>query len=244
VVVVSQIFTLLEICAFALLGLALLGWSRWLGQLVYPIAVLALAYHLVARSGRMSAVPPLKDVGRTARATFLALGRARPGLLVGLGLLSLFAFATIDVAVYSVMMALDTEVVLLNVEPSLLLMAIVGGYIAARLVPVTPGGIGQWELGFATALFIGEADVSLPLLCIGLIAGLVRTLTGLLLMAGAMGERVPVRLSSVFSVFARADEPREARDEPRRRALRSLEAVDPGEPEAPRRSLRDGEAPR
>jgi len=36
----------------------------------------------------------------------------------------------------------------------MLLMALVAGFLA-RLVPLTPGGIGQFEWGFATALYLG-----------------------------------------------------------------------------------------
>jgi len=51
-------------------------------------------------------------------------------------------------------MAFTSTHVILNVNFTILLMAIVASYIA-RLIPVTPGGIGQFEWGFAAGLYLG-----------------------------------------------------------------------------------------
>ncbi len=69
---------------------------------------------------------------------------------------SIIAFALIDIIVYFISQAYTGTYVLLNVEPKLLLMGIVASYIA-RMVQITPGGTGQAELGFASALYLGGA---------------------------------------------------------------------------------------
>ena len=58
-------------------------------------------------------------------------------------------------------------------------MGVVAGYIA-RQVPITPGGIGQWEWGFAAALYMG--GVGLPeVATIAILESLMRHGTGVLL---------------------------------------------------------------
>jgi uncharacterized membrane protein YbhN (UPF0104 family) len=58
-------------------------------------------------------------------------------------------------------------------------MGVVAGYIA-RQVPMTPGGIGQWEWGFAAALYMG--GVGLPeAATIAILESLMRHGTGLVL---------------------------------------------------------------
>src|SRR5262249_38285381 len=71
-----------------------------------------------------------------------------------LTIISLLAFGIEDIAAYMIAMAFTSTHVVLNVNFSILLMAIVASYIA-RLIPVTPGGIGQFEWGFAAGLYLG-----------------------------------------------------------------------------------------
>lgn len=201
-VFVSQAFTLFEITAFAVIGLFLLGWTEWFSQIVWAVIFLGAAIFLIGQWGRMSAVPPVPLAMRSVVQAFVTLAQRSPGLFVQLCVLSLAAFGTLDVAVYTVLNAFNTTVVLIAVEPPLLLMGIVGGYIAARLVPVTPGGIGQWELGFATGMYLGGADVSLALVSVALLTNLLRILTSM----GVMGlvvlrYGVPTDLRGVYDAF-------------------------------------------
>ena len=76
-----------------------------------------------------------------------------------LTMLSLLAFGLEDIAAYMIAMAFTSTHVILNVNFSILLMAIVASYIA-RLIPVTPGGIGQFEWGFAAGLYLGGAGLA------------------------------------------------------------------------------------
>src|SRR5207249_208650 len=79
--------------------------------------------------------------------------------LVTLAFLSLIAFGVEDIAAYFGAMAFSGDHVRLHVDFSILLMGVCGSYIA-RFIPLTPGGYGQFELGFATSLYV--AGVGLP----------------------------------------------------------------------------------
>jgi hypothetical protein len=68
--------------------------------------------------------------------------------------------------------------VILNVPFPVIQMGVVAGYIA-RQIQLTPGGIGQWEWGFAGALYMG--GVGLPeAATIALLESLMRHGTGVL----------------------------------------------------------------
>lgn len=203
--VVTQSFVFFEIFAFGALGLALLGWSAWLGELLWAAVLLAAAYWLI-HPGRRHARAAL------GRMTLVAGGQAvrwmaveQRGLLVRSCLLSLAAFALLDMGVYAIMEAFNSTVVILAVEPSELLLGIVGGYVAARVVPVTPGGFGVFEWGFATGLVVGGADISLALVVIAVLTNILRNLTGGLLMGlSVWWYRVPTSVRTVMNRFTGA----------------------------------------
>lgn len=149
----SEIFIVFEVVVFSFFGLWTLGWSRWLGMLFWPLVILALTYLLV-RSRRQAPHPGVvpgtpKDAVQSLRTL-----AQQPLEFSKIGLLSLLAFGLEDIAAYVIAMAFTSEHVILHVNFSVLLMGVVGGYIA-RLIPVTPGGIGQFEWGFAAALYVG-----------------------------------------------------------------------------------------
>lgn len=201
-VTLSRIFTLFEICAFALLGLLLVGWASWISHIFWAIVVCVVAYYLVSSTNRSPAAPRISDIFILARGDLLARSRSSAKLFIASVLLSLLAFGTVDVAIYVLMAAFDTAVLAISVDPSVLLMSIVGGYIAARIVPITPGGIGQWEVGFAATLLLADTDVSIPLLCIGILANVLRIVTGIALMViVTRGADLGTRLGEVFTVF-------------------------------------------
>ena len=185
VVLVQQGFTLFEIAAFALVSLILLGWVSWIGQMFWALLFLVIACYIVSTQLHRFRVPLPWHFGAAVQG-MLGLARVNIGVFFSLCLLSLLAFATIDLATYVAMTAFDTEIVLIQIERPVLLMAIVCGYISARLVPITPGGIGQWELGFATGLSLGQADVSVAMLSVAIVANLLRIGTGLTLMGVSM----------------------------------------------------------
>ncbi len=144
----TGLFVLLEISLFAIGGLLGEGWGPWVGQVVWGAFVFTLLYLWVRR-------PPGVAVGSIARAW---TGRAReifgslssdPPVLAKLCALSLIAFALEDVAAYVIANAFG-----IGVQFPVIVMGVGAGYVA-RLIPLSPGGIGQYEWGFAVALVLG-----------------------------------------------------------------------------------------
>ncbi|MCH8813085.1 MAG: flippase-like domain-containing protein [Gemmatimonadetes bacterium] len=144
----TGLFILFEISLFAIVGLLGEGWGPWAGQVVWGAFVFALLYLWVRR-------PPGASVRSIARAW---TGRARevlgslasdPPVLAKLCALSVIAFALEDVAAYVIANAFG-----IGVEFSVIVMGLGAGYVA-RLIPLSPGGIGQYEWGFAVALVLG-----------------------------------------------------------------------------------------
>jgi uncharacterized membrane protein YbhN (UPF0104 family) len=111
-----------------------------------------------------------------------AVGRAtaalanRPAVGLRVLALSLVAFVLEDVAAYVITQAFTSENVILHVDMKVLLLALAAGYVA-RLVSVTPGGVGQFEWAFAAALYAG--GVGLPeAITIAILDNVIRYATG------------------------------------------------------------------
>ncbi|NNJ84473.1 MAG: hypothetical protein HKP13_05990 [Gammaproteobacteria bacterium] len=115
--------------------------------------------------------------------------------------LSIIAFGLEHIAAYATVMAFTSEHVILNVDFSVLVMGLVGGYIA-RLIPLTPGGIGQFEWGFAAALFLGGLGFP-EAATIAVLYGLVRyTISTISMLIVRMAYGVNTSMSEVFARFA------------------------------------------
>lgn len=152
------VFFLFEVAVFALLDLFFLGWAAWFFQLFCALVIVGTLYWWT-RPGRLQQDSDANvGYGLAVASHFQALTH-QPLRLVYLCLLSLAAFGLRDLAAYLTAMAFSTQNVLLNIDPSLILMGVIGGYVASH-IRLTPGGIGQFEWGFAMALFIG--GVGLP----------------------------------------------------------------------------------
>jgi uncharacterized membrane protein YbhN (UPF0104 family) len=150
----AEFFVVIEIVVYAAYGPYAMGWSVWLAQIFWSLVILGLCYLLV-RPNRLYPEPsilPLHHRGEV-REVLRALSR-RPMEFTKLTILSLLAFGLEDIAAYMIAMGFTSRHVILNVNFNILLMAIVASYIA-RLIPVTPGGIGQFEWGFAAGLYLG-----------------------------------------------------------------------------------------
>lgn len=174
----QELFTLFEIAVFALLGLALNGWSTWLGQIFWAVAICGVAY-LVLRPTQVGGVFVPGQATREGQRAILRRLFGNPKVLTGLALLSVLAFLIDDITPYLISQAFTTNVVILNVPFPVIQMGVVAGYIA-RQVQLTPGGIGQWEWGFAAALYMG--GVGLPeAATIAILESLMRHGTGLIL---------------------------------------------------------------
>ena len=144
----TGLFILFKVTLFAITGLLGEGWGPWAGQVVWGAFVFTLLYLWVQR-------PPGVSVGYIARAW---TGRVRevlgslssdPPVLAKLCALSLIAFALEDAAAYLIANAFG-----IGVEFWVIVMGLGAGYVA-RLIPLSPGGIGQYEWGFAVALVLG-----------------------------------------------------------------------------------------
>lgn len=143
-------FVLFEIVVYGLFGLLGLGWAAWLGQILWALVIWGILYWWTRPSAAESSrVSPLA----AARGHLRELLQ-RPTRLTRLGILSILAQGLDDVAIYLLAMAFSTQHVLLHVDIDLVMMALVAGYIA-RLIPLTPHGIGQYEWGFTAALYLG-----------------------------------------------------------------------------------------
>lgn len=149
----GEVFVVIEIVVYAAYGPYGLGWSVWLAQVFWSLVILGCCY-LMARPNRFYPEPSVLPLTRHEIApTFRALAK-QPMTFAKLTILSLLAFGLEDIGAYVIAMAFTGTHVILNVNFSILLMAIVASYIA-RLIPVTPGGIGQFEWGFAAGLYLG-----------------------------------------------------------------------------------------
>jgi uncharacterized membrane protein YbhN (UPF0104 family) len=197
-VFLGELFVVLEIVVYAAYGPFGLGWSIWLAQIFWSLVILGLCY-LMARPSRLypeSSIIPLH--WSEVKQSFRALAR-RPMVFTKLTILSLLAFGLEDIAAYMIAMAFTSTHVILNVNFSILLMAIVASYVA-RLIPITPGGIGQFEWGFAAGLYLG--GVGWPeCVTIAILDNFVRYASGTLLWAWVYILRVDYS----FEVLKRVD---------------------------------------
>jgi len=174
----QEMFILLEVAVFALLGLALNGWSTWLGELLWALIIFAVAY-LLTRPALIGGVFIPGQATKSDRRAILKRLFEDPKILTRLAILSLLAFLIDDITPYLISQAFTTDFVILNVTFPIIQMGVVAGYIA-RQVPLTPGGIGQWEWAFAGALYMG--GVGFPeAATIALLESLMRHGTGVLM---------------------------------------------------------------
>jgi uncharacterized membrane protein YbhN (UPF0104 family) len=194
----GEFFVVIEIVVYAAYGPYGLGWSVWLAQIFWALVILGFCYLMV----RPSRIYPESSILPIARhevvPTLKALAR-KPMMFARLTILSLLAFGLEDIGAYMIAMAFTSTHVILNVNFSILLMAIVASYIA-RLIPVTPGGIGQFEWGFAAGLYLG--GVGWPeCVTIAILDNFVRYVSGTLLFAWVYILRVDYS----FEVLKRVD---------------------------------------
>jgi len=148
----SSLMTLLQIGAIALYCLFAVGFAQWTSELFWGVAIFVVAY-LMTRPANGEAAASRREALKAAGGALRVLAQ-RPTFLLRLFVLGALSILLVDAAAYAISQAFTTTVVIINVEGNNLLTAIVAGYIA-RLVQFTPGGLGQWEWGFAAALYVG-----------------------------------------------------------------------------------------
>jgi uncharacterized membrane protein YbhN (UPF0104 family) len=198
-----QVFAVFEVVAFALYGLTAVGLMGWASEIFWPLLILLIAY-LMTRPDRRLAKASRRGTALAARRSLRVLAR-QPRTFVRLIVMSLLGFLLIDVAAYLISQSFTSPNVILNVTFAQMTMGIVAGY-TARLITLTPGGLGQWEWGCAAALYVGglgfpEAGT------IAILVSMVRYLVGGLLFAiVALGPGVETSLRATFARF-RGEQP-------------------------------------
>lgn len=203
-------FLLFEVASFALVGLFLNGVFTWAVSLAPPLLILGLCYLFV----RPSRGERRGHKGEASFRTAVAELAREPRMLGELVLLSLVSFFLVEVASYVVPMAFSTvsvpliqdELRIIVVDAPLVIMAVVGGYIA-RLVPVTPGGIGQFEWAFALVLTVGGLPFASAAVLALLVSAVRYTSGGLLFLGILLTYGVETRLRDVLKTFRRPAAP-------------------------------------
>jgi uncharacterized membrane protein YbhN (UPF0104 family) len=201
VVFLGEVSIVFETIVFAAYGLYDLGWGLWLAQMFWPVVILAATWFFLRRSRSFPEAGAIPTTWQEWKDTLGALWR-EPRTLGRLSLLGLIAFGLEDIAAYVIAMAFTGDRVIIDVPFGVLLMGVVGSYVA-RLVPVTPGGIGQFEWGFALALYWGGLGFP-ECVTLAVLDNLVRYATGSFL-GGAviLSHGVETNWSKVRALFAR-----------------------------------------
>lgn len=221
---VIHFFMIFEVTVFSVILLAFLGWSDWIAYLVWPLAMLGMVLLLIRPEPRTSdsSVDGGGDIASLGRFTLVAgaqffrvMARDNPAMLLKLCAVSIVAFWVLDVAVYFVVEAWNDLERSYSEPFPVLLMAVVGGYLA-RFIPITPGGIGQWEFGFGAtfAIYGSDAygiDLNFNLILAAVLVGVLRSLTGFLIMGAVLiFYGMPANLKSVVRIFRGVEQPSEA----------------------------------
>jgi hypothetical protein len=202
IVWLAGLFIVFETVSYALYGLFSVGINGWLSMMAWPLIILAASYMFVRVKKGEGGGP--REWFVKARQAVRAIN-TQPGLLLRLAVLSLVAFFLIEVAAYVISQAFTGRFVVINVAFKFVMMGVVGGYIA-RLIQVTPGGIGQWEWGFATAIYAGGLGMP-ESVALAVLVTLVRYATGGLLMLALLLTRgVETSLPQVLDVYNRPAE--------------------------------------
>lgn len=146
----------MQIVFFAAVALYLQGWTTWLSQIIWPIAMLVAAWLLVRPNRHYPEQTVAVGSPSLMFQAFQTLLQ-KPATLITVLLLSIVAFTIQDIVAYMIGMSLTTPHLILNFDYKMLLMGLVGGYFA-RLIQITPGGMGQFEFGMATSImFAGKS---------------------------------------------------------------------------------------
>jgi uncharacterized membrane protein YbhN (UPF0104 family) len=174
-----SVFAVFEVVAFGLYGLSAVGLMGWASEIFWPLVILLVAY-LMIRPARSRAKASRRETALAARRALRVLAR-RPATFARMLLLSLIGFLLIDVGAYLISQSFTSPNVILNVSFAQLTMGIVGGY-TARLITLTPGGLGQWEWGCAAALYIGGLGFP-EAATIAILVSMIRYLSGGILFA-------------------------------------------------------------
>jgi uncharacterized membrane protein YbhN (UPF0104 family) len=154
-----------------------------------------MSYLLTRRSRDRedSAFQAGKDVVRTLA--------QRPGAFATLIAQSLAVFILEVIVAYFVSQAFTSANVLLNLEWQLVMVGVLGAHIA-RLIPLTPGGLGQYEWGFILAIYVAGGGFGAATTT-ALITHAILYVTATLMMVGAIRGGATTDLRRTLDRFRR-----------------------------------------
>lgn len=152
----AQLFLVFEIIVFGIVGIIYLGWTTWFQLMAWAVLLLAAAYLLTYGRFRFRAASTQRLLASAKGVSHALLSDL--GIVLCLGSLSILAFALEVAVIYALCHAFSGPNVVLLVQPPLIMMGLIAGYLAS-MVKVTPGGIGQFELAFAAAVFLGGTGI-------------------------------------------------------------------------------------
>jgi uncharacterized membrane protein YbhN (UPF0104 family) len=209
VIAIFKGFLIFELVVFSLIGLMLSDILDWAASLAPPLLILLCAWLLMRAFS-----PDPRGVAAKTRDMAEVVGELwrEPHTMVRLVLLSLSAFFLVEFASYIVPQAFATPIVqivqdelrTIILTPSVVIMAVVGGYVA-RLVPVTPGGVGQFEWGVTLVLVVNGLPLTAAVV-VALVISAVRYAAGLILFLGMMlSYGIETSLRRVIAIMRRED---------------------------------------
>lgn len=205
----EKILVIFEIAVFAIIGLFTIGWDDWFSQVAASLGILAVAAGILYGRSKGGA---FSESWTQAKRSLRQLAD-QPMRALWLAFLSLLAFGLEDIAAYFTAMAFTTSVVVLKVDFGVLLMGVVASYIS-RLVRITPGGLGQFEWGFAAALYFGGLGFP-ECVAIAVLDNFFRYVAGLIfIFVVSRRERVKTSLGQVLEAFKRDEGEAEPADLP------------------------------
>lgn len=195
-VFLTEVFAVIEIAVFTLLAWRLLGVTGWMSAILWPLIILGVAYLFRRTAARNR---PGEKAFQAAKSALWHLAQ-QPGRLAWLLVLSIAAFGLEVSAAYWIAQAFTSDFVLLNLEFQVVLIGILGGAIARR-IPISPGGIGQFEWGFSLSMytvgagFAAAGTVAIVVNVLRYIAG------GIVFGALVFGKGVETNIGRVLELF-------------------------------------------
>lgn len=196
-VYVADLFFIFEILFFAIVVILLLGVVTSINAFFWPFIILVVCLFLTTGL-RLSTNS--KKANAVAVVQVLQHLSAKPFVLISLAVLSIGAFLLLEIGAYLLLSAYTGTFVLIAVEHEILMMGLVAGSIA-RLVPITPGGTGQFEWGMAVALYLTGVGIQ-EAMVIPLIYNGYRYLIHLVALASvSFGFGIETSFRRVFDVF-------------------------------------------
>ncbi len=201
VLYIQDIFVLWATIVFGFVGLFIFGWKSLFLQLMWPLIIFAITWYLARSIPRMGKAKE-QNSWMSAWAVMKSLAH-KPVLLVRLSVLALLCVLCDDFCPYFVSRAFTSNHVIMNVDFLTIQNGVVAGYIC-RLILYTPGGIGAYEWGFASALYM--SGVGFPeAATIALLDSLVRNVTySLGFVALKLFYKIETNYGSVLQIFTRS----------------------------------------